>query len=75
MKGTVISCIWWNKVLFTASSNSDLKCWNLEKSKSKSLASKSNLHDDSLCGSHGIYCMDIGRGFYIFGCPRVCHKI
>jgi len=58
-EGTVISCIWWNKVLFTASSNSDLKCWNLEKSKSKSLASKSNLHDDSLCGSHGIYCMDI----------------
>ena len=44
-EGTVYVVLWWNKVLFSSSSNSDIKCWNLEKLKSKALMSKNNVHD------------------------------
>jgi len=57
-EGTVYSVLWWNEILLTSSADSDLKAWNFAKGKSKSLARKGNLHEDSLSGGHGVYCMD-----------------
>lgn len=59
-EGTVYVVLWWNKVLFSSSSNSDIKCWNLEKLKSKALMSKNNVHDASLSGC-GVYAMAIHK--------------
>lgn len=56
-EGTVYAVLWWNDVLFTSSADSDLKAWNFGKGKSKSLARRSNLHEDRFTGVVQFQCI------------------